>query len=144
MGTINSLHANPFGRTRLTMKKGDRGWPGTSMRRNAEPSHYARHKYTGHLNVHTTVLPKLCKFNRARLQNVFNWPATFAVYAAIPCKVKTKSPEQASASDGFDCGACCTANATIRPQYAGRGSRLNPRGARRCPQFLARRFAATL
>jgi len=61
------------------------------MRRNVEPGHYERHKYTGHLNVQTTVRPKLFKFNRARLQNVFNWPATFAVYAAIPRKVKTKS-----------------------------------------------------
>ena len=116
---------------------------GRSMRRNVEPSHCARHKYTGHLNVHTTVRPKLCKFNRARLKNVFNWPATFAVYAAIPCKVKTKSRNAPMLLMALTADLAVQQTRLLDPNTEAEVPALNARGARRCPQLLARGFATT-
>ena len=42
------------------------------------------------------------QIHKARLQSVFNWPATRAVYAAIARKVKTKSAIKQSVFAAFD------------------------------------------
>jgi|GEM_PF-6622211 len=49
------------------------------------PNRFARHKETGHHTLQAAAPPIPSK---GTVTNVFNWPATDAVYAAITCKVK--------------------------------------------------------
>jgi len=60
---------------------------------NIVTSRFARYKETGHLDDTSRCVPFASK---GTVTNVFNWPATDAVYAAITCKVKNKPSEKPS------------------------------------------------
>jgi len=63
------------------------------LRVHVVPNRFARHKETGHFDATCRCVPFASK---GTVTNVFNWPATDAVYAAITCKVKNKPSEKIS------------------------------------------------